>query len=531
MAQAASDAFLTSRSGGRILGLYHFYRLTVGLALVLLVASELPNELLELSNPTRFHQGAAVYLILNVLASLAMRQLRPAQLTALVLTDVLLLLGLFYFAGGTPSGIGNLVVVSVAIANILVQRRIGLLVAATASLGLVYLTFYLSLDHSAASSQFVQAGALGALCFAAALLVQGLTQRLRVSESLARQRAEDVANLEALNALILQRMRTGILVLDPHNRVLLANHGAMSLLDQQDLESKQIDTQCPGLHQRLQQWLQNPTRRPDPLEATPDGPTLQPSFTPLQHGDQTNLLIFLEDLSQVAQQAQQLKLASLGRLTAGIAHEIRNPLGAISHAAQLLEESEVLEGPDRRLAQIIQDHSRRMNLIIENVLQLSRRRQAEPQLLDLKYWLHRFASEFRARLSPNQQLHVEVSGNALKTRMDPNQFIQVLSNLVQNGLRYSAQQHSTAQVWLKLYCEERTELPTLEIQDDGPGVPPEDAQHIFEPFFTTDTNGTGLGLYLSRELCESNQARIDYLPREGGGSSFRIIFAHPRKLG
>ena len=172
-----------------------------------------------------------------------------------------------------------------------------------------------------------------------------------------------------------------------------------------------------------------------------------------------------------------------------------------------------------------------MNLVIENVLQLSRRRQAEPQLLDLKYWIHRFASEFRESLPANQRLHVETQGSSLQTRMDPNQLIQVLTNLVQNGLRYSGQQHQQAQVWLRVFRDETSDLPVLEILDDGPGVAPEQLQNIFEPLFTTESKGTGLGLYISRELCESNQARLDYRQRDEGGSCFRIVFAHPRKLG
>ncbi|MNZ68984.1 Sensor protein ZraS [compost metagenome] len=240
--------------------------------------------------------------------------------------------------------------------------------------------------------------------------------------------------------------------------------------------------------------------------------------------------MFLEDISQIAQQAQQLKLASLGRLTAGIAHEIRNPLGAISHAAQLLQESEVLDGHDRRLTQIIQDQSRRMNLVIENVLQLSRRRQANPQLIDLKYWLYRFAGELRENLRDTERLHLQAGQGSIQTRMDPNQLTQVLTNLVQNGLRYSTQQHGTGQVWLNLFRDSETELPVLEVLDDGPGISPEQQARLFEPFFTTETKGTGLGLYISRELCESNQARIDYKMRNEGGSCFRITFAHPRKL-
>jgi two-component system sensor histidine kinase PilS (NtrC family) len=528
---SAEHLTLDGIPGRRILRLYNLYRVALGLALVLLISSNLDSELLELAHVQLFRYGSWAYLIVNVLITVLMQRPKHLiQVFGLALFDVLLLCALFYSAGGTPSGIGNLLIVAVAIANILLRGRVGLLIAAVAAIGMLALTFYLSLHRPAAGAQFVQAGALGALCFAAAIFLQGLSQRLQQSENLAEQRAVDVASLEALNSLILQRMRTGILVLDKQHKVLLANQGALGMLGRSRLENKVLDPHCPDLVQRLQQWQHNPTLRPQSLQAIADGPLLQPSFIPLHRGDEQHTLIFLDDISQVTQQAQQLKLASLGRLTAGIAHEIRNPLGAISHAAQLLQESEDLEEPDRRLAQIIQDHSRRMNMVIENVLQLSRRRQAEPQLLDLKYWLHRFASEFRNSARLDQTLHLETSSGSLQTRMDPHQLTQVLTNLVQNGLRYSAQSHQLGQVWLKLYRDTESDLPTLEVLDDGPGVPTEQLQHIFEPFYTTDNKGTGLGLYISRELCESNQARLDYKPREGGGSCFRITFAHPRKL-
>lgn len=527
----SADFPLSGEQSWRILRLYHFYRLVIGITLALLISSDLDAQLLDMMHPALFRNGSWVYLALNVLIIATVRRpKRLAQVFSLALVDVILLSGLFYAAGGTPSGIGNLLIVAVAIANILLRGRIGLLIAAVAATGMIYLTFYLSLSRPAAAAQYVQAGALGALCFAAALFVQGLTRRLQVSESLAEQRAADVANLEALNALILQRMRTGILVLDELHRVLLANQGANHLLGHADLNGKILDPHCPELIKRMQQWSHNPSLRPASLQAAPDGRVLQPSFIALQRGEHKHTLIFLDDISQIAQQAQQLKLASLGRLTAGIAHEIRNPLGAISHAAQLLQESEELEGPDLRLAQIIQDHSRRMNLVIENVLQLSRRRQAEPQLLDLKYWLHRFASEFRSSAAPGQTLHLETTSGSIQTRMDPHQLTQVLSNLVENGLRYSAQKNKHGQVWLKLFRDPESELPVLEVLDDGPGVAEEQLHHLFEPFYTTENKGTGLGLYISRELCESNQARLDYKLRDGGGSCLRITFAHPRKL-
>lgn len=527
-----ADTFsLTTPQAQRILRLYHLYRLTIGVMLVLLISSSLDAELLELADIDLFRTGCWVYLVFNILIVVFLeRATTQGQLFFLALSDAFMLSALFYAGGGAPSGIGNLIIASVAISNVLLRKRTGLLIAAVSAIGIIYLTFYISYDKPAAANHYVQAGSLGALCFAAALLVQALVRRQQVSEDIAEQRAADVNDLEQLNALILQRMRTGILVLDARRQVLLANQSALTLLGQEALLGKTIDDYSLELVDRLRQWLINPTLAPRSISTSASGPVLRAGFIALNRDSQRHTLIFLEDISQISQQAQQLKLAALGRLTAGIAHEIRNPLGAISHAAQLLGESEELDAADRRLSQIIQDQSRRMNLVIENVLQLSRRRQTEPHLLDLKQWLEQFVADLRNSLAPDQTVHLDVGPGIVTTRMDAEQLQQVLVNLVQNGLRYSAQANPGAQVWLRLFHNALSELPTLEVLDDGPGVAQEHLMKIFEPFFTTESNGTGLGLYLSRELCESNQANLDYSPREGGGSCMRITFAHPFKL-
>lgn len=527
----AETLSLGSPQAQRILRLYHLYRLTIGVMLVLLISSDMDTELLEMANPGLFRAGCWLYLVFNILiVVLAERPSHQAQLFALAMADVVMLSGLFYAGGGAPSGIGNVLIASVAISNVLLRGRIGLLIAALSAIGIIYLTFYISFSSPAAVNHYVQAGSLGALCFAAALLVQALTRRLHLSEALAEQRAADVDNLEELNALILQRMRTGIIVLNARRRVLLANQSALNLLGHEQLTGLIIDAYAPQLVTRLRQWLINPLLAPQSVSVSATGPVLQPGFVVLNRGDQRQTLIFLEDLSQVSQQAQQLKLAALGRLTAGIAHEIRNPLGAISHAAQLLNESEDLSRADHRLGEIIQEQSQRMNRVIENVLQLSRQRHAEPQLLDLKTWFEQFVDDARSRLLAHQTIHLQIKPALLSTRMDAEQLNQVLNNLLQNALRYSGKSHERANVWINLFQDPRSEQPIVEVLDDGPGVPNEHLTKIFEPFFTTESKGTGLGLYLSRELCESNQAHLDYTFREGGGSCLRITFAHPLKL-
>ncbi|PCR95562.1 PAS domain-containing sensor histidine kinase [Pseudomonas fluorescens] len=519
----------TRKQAQRLLRLYHLYRLSVGITLVLLISSNMDNRLLTSADDDLLRNGSWLYLVLNILLVVFLENIRrPAQLFGLALLDILLLCGLFYAAGGVASPIGNLLIVSVAISNTLLRRRIGVLIAAIGALGIVGLSFLLSFSHPLSANEYLQAGTLGALCFAGALLVQGLIRRLEVSETLAEQRASEVVSLEALNALILQRMRTGILVLDEQRRVQLANHSARTLLAQSPLEGHLIDDYSTALVERLHLWLNNPTLRPQSLKIAANGLELQPSFIALEQSPNRQTLVFLEDLAQIAQQAQQLKLAALGRLTAGIAHEIRNPLGAISHAAQLLQESEELDGADRRLTQIIQDHSQRMNRVIENVLQLSRRQQSAPQRLDLEPWLAQFVEESREQASERQRIHLNIESGDFRTLMDPGQLTQILDNLLRNGWRHSALLHDPAEVWLRLFIDPESQLAVLEVQDNGPGVALDQQAHLFEPFFTTSSQGTGLGLYLSRELCESNQARLDFKPRQGGGC-FRITFAHGRK--
>lgn len=529
--EPASTALLGS-AGQRVLRLYHLYRLVIGLALVALISSNLEVQLLNITQYKLFSYGGWAYLVLNLFTALLMpRAERLAPLLALAVTDLALLCLLFYTGGGTPSGLGNLIVVSVAIANILLHRQIGLLLAALGAAGIIYSTFWLSLNNPDASNQFMQAGSLGMLCFAAALFIQWLVRRLQASEHLVKHQASTVANLEALNASIIERMRTGILVLDKNGQVLQVNQAALNMLDMPCLQGHNLARQCEPLRQAYEAWQANPAMTPPRFQRTPQSSQLQPGFVSLEQDGQPQLLVFLEDTRHYNQQAQQLKLMSLGRLTAGIAHEIRNPLGAISHAAQLLSESNNLDKADHRLSQIIQEQARRLNNVIENVLQLSRQSQPEPQLIDLKYWLYRYVNSWREHSASLGELKLEVVGGHLQTRMDPHQLTQILDNLISNGLRFSRQENSNPSVRLVLFRHPSLLLPVLEIIDTGPGVPQPEQAALFEPFFTTNKKGTGLGLYISRELCEINHARLDYIDRPRMGGCFRITFAHPRQSG
>jgi two-component system sensor histidine kinase PilS (NtrC family) len=261
---------------------------------------------------------------------------------------------------------------------------------------------------------------------------------------------------------------------------------------------------------------------------------VQANFTQLdqQRGDQ--ILVFIDDMSRVTQQAQQMKLASLGRLTAGIAHEIRNPLGAISHASQLMNESPNLDEGDRKMLDIIERHSRRVNGIIENVLDLSRRRTADTDLIDVDKWLSAFRDDYLQTQSNEHQKSDEIllrtERNLPLARFDVSQIEQVMVNLCDNGLRYSKQATGERRIELYAGVTADGERAYVDVRDFGPGIAPEHRVSVFEPFFTTDKSGTGLGLYLARELCEANQAHLSLVDDNQPGCCFRITFAHHGRM-
>jgi two-component system sensor histidine kinase PilS (NtrC family) len=239
------------------------------------------------------------------------------------------------------------------------------------------------------------------------------------------------------------------------------------------------------------------------------------------------VLIFLEDASLMHERVQQSKLASLGRLSASIAHEIRNPVGAMSHAAQLLGEVPGLTEDDKRLTEIIETHSNRVSHIIDNVLQLSRRESSRPERVPLRPWLEDFAREFVNTLELQEgELTIAEMPDDLELRMDLSHLRQVMWNLCDNAVKYASE---TGGILVELQAGrvQGQGRPFVEVRDHGLGVDKATADKMFEPFYTERSGGTGLGLYISRELCELNRATLLYLDRPGGGSIFRIVFADP----
>ncbi len=516
-----------------LLRVYGYYRVFAGLTLLLLATQSQVDTRLGSLHPDAFTLGLLIYTGVNLFAVLVLQAIprriieQPSLAFSLVVLDIIALVLLMYFCGGVPSGLGGLILIAVAVGAIIVTGRRSTLIAAIAAIAVLYEEFYLGLSHG--SNDYFQAGILGILYFLTSLTIAFFSRRLRENDLRALTQAAELADLERINRQIVQRMRTGIILVDPDDAVRMANSSALKLLAMSD--QAEMARLPRALLERLQQWRNNTQYRPPPFQSAFDTPEIRINFFPVRSDDPGgDVTIFIEDTGEIQQQAQQLKLQSLARLSGSIAHEIRNPLSAMDHAAQLLQESEDLNKGDRRLTEIIHSHAQRMNGVVQNVLELSRRKPPMPRRVRMLQMLEDFVTTFKESGHPDAIIEVRVNPSDAEVRVDISQLQQVLTNLVGNGVRYSEQE--TGRQWIALHggLDERTDRPFLNIIDEGPGVSDEQADNLFEPFFTTENKGTGLGLYISKELCEANQARVSYERTEQGSSCFRINFAHPDRI-
>ena len=517
-----------------LLRIYNYYRTFVGVALLVAFSQKFITTRLGILDAELFWWLGIAYTLINALST-ALLQVVPAGWfvrqylgLGLILFDITSLALLTYTSGGIASGFAPLMLITVVTGAILVTGRMATFVAAAASVALLYEEFYLAISIPGSNYDFFQAGIFGIIYFIASLSVQTLSNRLRQNDIRALTQAAELADLERLNKLIIQRMRTGIIVVDQNDEVRMYNQSARALI------GAPADTEFVYLPERLattlSDWRLETSLRAPPFRIRAHTPQIRANFSALRNTDSSgDVTIFLEDTGEIQQQAQQLKLAEIGRLSASIAHEVRNPLGAISHAAQLLVESDELVAADRRLSDIIINHCQRMNGVVENVLEMSRRKTPHPQRVNLAQHLNEFAVAF-SESQPEINISIEVTPADTEVRVDPAQLNQALTNLVDNGLRYSRENDAGDRVDLVAGLDSHSDRPFLNVIDYGSGVDPDQEDKLFHPFETTAVSGTGLGLYISRELCEANRAQLSYFKHEDGGSVFRILFAHPNRI-
>jgi len=515
----------------RALRYFNYYRILLsGLFVILVYIGQLPEPLGSLDDRF-FSITSHIYLFTALIFAWFIYKRFPRfnlQIAIHTLIDIIMLSLLMYSSNGLGSGFGMLIIIAVAGGSILREGRIAILFAAIASLSVLGHELYIQFFRYFDTVNYTHAGILGATFFITAIIGNFLAARVRETEALAEQQAIEINELAKLNEHIVQRMQSGIIVLDSDMNILLMNESSKRLLGQQGEDTHKVfHFVNEYLKGYIHKWLNNNGQQNVIIKRVEDEIELEVSFIKLTLVSNYQILIFLEDIARLRQQAQHLKLASLGRLTASIAHEVRNPLGAINHAGQLLQESDTISLEDKRLTEIINDHSLRVNNIIENVLSISRREQTTPEEIEILSWLKKFIDEFEQRFKLSSgDIELDIKKDNIFVRMDSSQLQQVVWNLCENAMRYSKGKPT---ILLACDINEETQRPYLDVIDFGCGVSDNVKRQLFEPFFTTEAKGSGLGLYLARELCEANQAALSLQSNTENGAVFRVSFMHMNK--
>ena len=491
----------------RIVGLTNLYRLLAVLVMLAVHLATQPAPTFGNSAPQLFRLVLLVYFVLAALLAFAGRRHWPGRRT-LVLTHALIDAGaialLMYASGGVSSNLGILMVIPVGSMALLAVGREALVIAAIASLAILVQQVASQLQGYSGTGDYLPAGVMGAIVFLVAASAWPVANRLRESEAQVRRQEVDLANMAQLSQYIVQRLRESILVVDPSDRIRLINESAAEMLgDTVAVPGALLGEVSPRLLYLLTTWRSaaelQPGEAPQGTFAAADGARIvEAHFAPLGAAEPAPVLIFLEDTSALATRVQQSKLAALGRLTASIAHEIRNPVGAMSHAAQLLGESSGLGPAEQRLTEIMRSNGQRISAIVENVLRLSRREAPRPERIALPQWCARFRDEFCATTQYDPARFRLQAAADLEATIDSSQLQQIMWNLCENAFRHGGAGEAEVEVLLARIA--RYGRVCIEVADRGAGVATADIERIFEPFFTRGGQGTGLGLFLAREL-------------------------------
>jgi two-component system, NtrC family, sensor histidine kinase PilS len=482
------------------------------------------KTLLAQASAVTYLGAAIVFLIIHLRRSSGAQELASFSLA----TDLIVVSMILHCFGGVDSGLVILLLFTVGIAGLLLPLRTALLFASLVTIGL-FIDAFLTTRAQPGASINIQAALYGIAAFITALGFSLLGRWGREYQLLAERRGVDLASLEQINELIIHRMRSGVLVVDSAGKIRQTNEAAWYLLGNPPVSERNLRVISPPLAERLERWRKTGKSEDEGLLLQATQVAVVPRMMSMPGLNSEVTLIFLEDTSVISRRARDLAQASLARLSASIAHEIRNPLGALSHAAQLLAESEDLNKPDRKLVGMILNHATRMNDIVENVLKLSRRERARVEPVNLVSWARKLATEFkRYHKLPEDQVRMELPSAAIMVLIDPGQLTQAVWNLMENALKHARHEEDRLPViTLRVSPIRGHREMALDIIDDGPGIPLEKRSQVFEPFFTTHKQGSGLGLYLARQLCDANQAPLEYVQVPNAGACFRILLRRP----
>jgi two-component system sensor histidine kinase PilS (NtrC family) len=508
----------------RSLFLFNGYRFIV--ALVLLSVTAIFGRQLTFGSADfeLFVYAAAAYVAFSLLSFLVISSRRHfhAQLGVQVAADIGFIVVLTFASGGISSGLGLLLLSGLAAAGLISRGRLTLFYAAMASIAVLIEHTVQVLFYSGQTTQFVQAGLLSIGYFTTAWVAHTLAKYLVATEQLVAQREIDLASMAEVSQLVIQDMHDGVLVVDEHGMIRQHNARAEEMLGPIYAQRREqhLRHYAPALAKRLEEWRKNPVMGFDALSTVVQNNRISARFVPVGRSRKVGAVIFLEDMSRVQEQARQLKLAALGRLTANIAHEVRNPLSAISHATELLQEEPALNDTVARLLTIIHDNSKRLDRMVNDVLKLNRGERAHREVFLVGDYLNTFAEQFCQIEKVSQSLiTLELAVDAEVT-FDRSHLNQVMWNLCRNALRHCRGGQASIRIAVDLIGG--GSIVKLDVVDDGPGVPAELRNQLFEPFFTTVSSGTGLGLYIAREVCEANDAKLEYIETPAG-AQFTVL--------
>ena len=489
------------------LALFNLSRMVLAGVLLAAILIYRDGRVFGASDPSLFYNTVIVYFFLSLCFWWALKKVRTVfavHLTVQAVADIVVVALLLHASGGIRSGLGILLLMPLAAAASVSRGRMSLFFAALATFALLVENTYWVLQFEVGLADYLPSGLMAAGCFAVSVVTNRLARRLVANEELVRQRSADLRNQLEINRLVIRDMPTGVLSLDASGKVRFANPEAERLLGKNAIAGSLLGMLAPTLQRESERWRAGSgVARP---EVTLGGRDVQIRMLDAAGGEQGDCLIFLEDSGRLREQAQQLKLAALGRLTANIAHEIRNPLSAINHAAELLQEESSPEAA--RLTRIITENAARLDRIVSEVLQLNRRDRATQETIPLANFLQNFVEHVCASEGIPVDafaLHLPLEASV---RFDRQHLHQILWNLVTNAWRHS----SKGRACVHLTVFDRPDgIVELHVVDDGAGVSDDGVTQVFEPFFTTETRGTGLGLYIARELAAANRAVLEYV--------------------
>ncbi len=515
----------------------------VSLLLLTLVLSGGVGEFGQ-ADPDLFQRTAVTYGVFGLMFSyLAMTQNRRfyLQLVGQLVLDLTAITFLMHASGGVRGGIGVLYLLPIAGAAVLSPALLAAGFAAASTITILGETLIRNFAGEPNSASTLQAGLYGIACFAIALVINRLAARLIAQQEIAKRRGMDLERQIEINRVVVADMQDGVLILAEDGSPSALNPAAARMLRVSNPDNlvRQGWRDHPAgkrIHDHFLAWRARPTTTAETFELTVGededdsadlgNERLRARFVSAQNDEAAaGHVVFLEDLQRVDERAQQLKLASMGRLTASIAHEIRNPLAAISHASALLSEG-ISDKPERRLLSIVQDNTRRLDRIVENILQLSRRGPVQADAVVLDAFLTEVIDEFcRDHGFPAGAIDTSIYARPI-LYFNRDHLRQVLMNLLQNASRHASGADASVSLVVVpvmpteprgarnrgIVTPREVERIELIVQDDGAGIDAETRRHLFEPFFTTHHRGTGLGLYLARELCLANGATLGYVP-------------------